>query len=148
MEGEVEKALERATEVDAVLESSDTAPIFRAYVRMFQTPAYMAAGDERTAALLLREGLTIGFGAQDANVTPNLLLLTADLAITRSDEQRGLAIAATAVDIHARAGVSRMQMPHLPGTRVAAMVDGPAELTFAEAVDQAHAVLDEILEET
>ncbi len=80
---------------------------------------------------------------------PRALLLIADLAITRGDEERGRAIAATAIGVHARAGIviSPVHTANVPGARISTTITEPAELTLAEAVEQAHAVLDEILSE-
>lgn len=145
LEGDVETSLSYAVQADDAIAARGASPLARAYTRVFQTATLIAAGDDRRAATLLRESLELGYGLRDSNATPGALLLVADLAISRGDP-RGRAIAATAVGVHARAGIviAPALIPTVPGARVSAMVDDPAELTLAEAIEQAYAVLDEI----
>jgi DNA-binding SARP family transcriptional activator/predicted ATPase len=147
--GDVEAALAYARAAGVAIEEFETGPLQRAYVRVHQAFAFIAVGDSRTAAELLREALQV-FGVEDANGMPDALLLVADLAISHGDEARGLAIAATAEEVRARAGMVNPDAKDatlLPGARITPLIQGPAELTFSEAIAEAHAVLDDILSE-
>jgi DNA-binding SARP family transcriptional activator/predicted ATPase len=146
-EGAYDEALFYAGEAEAALAEFDAPPVHRAYVRAFQSKSYLITGDERTAAALVRESLTLGVGVQDAHITSAALLIVGDLALSRGDDTRGRAIAATAVAALERTGfvLPKVHVATLPGDRLATMVAGTADLPFSEAVEQAHAVLDEIL---
>jgi DNA-binding SARP family transcriptional activator/predicted ATPase len=149
VEGDLETALERAYDVDDVIATYGAQPIELAYARAFQSAPMVAAGEDRAAAERLRVAVENAVRLQDANAAPSALLLIADLAITRGDLERGRAIAATATRVMERAGVvlSQAHLSTVPGARVATVGAEADVLTLAEAVEQAEAVLDEILAE-
>jgi DNA-binding SARP family transcriptional activator/predicted ATPase len=149
LNGTVAEAVSVAAEAGSIVETHEVRPFSRAYIRLIQATTSIAAGDPRSAAAMVREPLAYGVSIDEANLTPDALLLVAELAISRGDEARGLAIAATANEVRARAGIdlATAHVAALPGARISALVSEPAELTLAEAVEQAQAVLDEILVE-
>jgi DNA-binding SARP family transcriptional activator/predicted ATPase len=148
--GDLAAALASAEACETALAEFEVTPLRRGYVRLFQAPPFIEAGDSRRAAELVREVLEIAPAAQDTNATTEGLFLAADLAISHGDAARGRAIAATAYAVRTREGfgLARGDATALPGARLASTIDQPAELTLAEAVEDAHAILDAIASET
>jgi tetratricopeptide (TPR) repeat protein len=148
--GQIDRALEYADAMEAAIVEFGISSLRLAYVRMFQAAPYVAAGQAPRAAQLLRELLEIGSSTETATYpTSEGLLLVADLAVSRNDAARGWAIAAAARAFGDQEGFGYPSTDGaaLPGQRIRVAVDQPAELTLSEAVQQANAVLDEILGE-
>jgi DNA-binding SARP family transcriptional activator/predicted ATPase len=147
-DGNIEAALANGNAAGEAIEEFDTGPLHRAYVRVHQAAPLIAVGDFRAAAVYLREALTL-FDVGDTNQAPLALFLAGNLAISRGDSARGIAIVATANDAHTSAGMdlSVEQLAAYSGISADQLASVPVELSLSEAIEQAHAVLDEILAE-